>query len=195
MFEIMMIVVAIIAIALLIPYLIWRLMFGGQLRYAILTFFNIAHERDMKVDPEAEIIPSTRQPISDVMKQQAEMAKGGTSIQAQDVPQASIPATTSGINHQYTPPYRQKPVRIEDMQQAQNNNVIVTPPQPLVEDRSFKVDDPIIDDVYIDPETPSADTLDAHVPDYDSSPYGVRSADHSPGRRLRDKRYRRNASS
>lgn len=66
---------------------------------------------------------------------------------------------------------------------------------PLVETHSFGVSDPIIDDIHIEPGTPSADTLNAQPPAFDSSRFGVRSSTISPGRRLRDKRYRRNASS
>lgn len=66
---------------------------------------------------------------------------------------------------------------------------------PLVETHSFGVPDPIIDDIHIEPGTPSADTLNAQPPAHDTSRFAVRSSTISPGRRIRDGRYRRNASS
>jgi hypothetical protein len=197
MFEIIVIGAAILLIPIVVLYLIWRLMFGGMLRTVIGQFFNIAHKRDSQVDPEAPILPSTRQPISDLMRQQAEQMKPAPIGTEPQVPRASIAATSSDRKTRYEPPYRENPVTIEEGNQTipqPDNNLIAEPIQAFVEDTSFKVDDPIIDQQYIDPSTPSASTLEAHLSEEDKSPYGVRSADHSPGRVLRDKRYRRNAS-
>ena len=198
MLTIIGIAIGVVVFILFLIVLVWRMTFGGMLRGAISSFFHTLHNEDLEVDPEAPIYPNQEPRISDIMREEAEIYKGGIAsnsrVQGQ-VQQANIPPTHNPA--QYEPPYTENPATIVDNQQLANvqpNNNIVSPPQPLVEDKSFKENDPIIDEQYIDPETPSADTLDASVPESDSSPYGVRSASHSPGRRLRDKRYRRNSS-
>ncbi|MEM9954008.1 MAG: hypothetical protein AAF846_20530 [Chloroflexota bacterium] len=206
MFEIILITLGIIGIILLIPVLLWHFLLGGNLRSAITKFFNTLHGKDLRFDPEADILPSEHQPISDVMTQEAQQFKQShplplTPQQQTGLEQASIQATTVSPQSIYEPPYQETPDTMDVMNQAQitqtqqSASVIEEPVQPLVEDNSFATNDPIIDNEYIDPDTPSADTLEANIPKSDSSPYGVRSAEHSPGRRLRDKRYRRNASS
>lgn len=198
MLPILGIVIGVIVVFLVLIVVVWRLTFGGMLRGAISSFFHTLHNEDLEVDPEAPIFPNTEPRISDMMREEAEIHKGGVTSNPPNqvqIQQANIPSTIN--NAQYEPPYAENPATIARNQQQTNvqpDNNIVSPPQPLVEDKTFKQDDPVIDDQYIDPETPSADTLDASVPKSDSSPYGVRSAPHSPGRRLRDKRYRRNSS-
>ncbi len=198
MLAIIGIAIGVVVFILFLIVLVWRMTFGGMLRGAISSFFHTLHNEDLEVDPEAPIYPNQEPRISDMMRQEADIYKGGIASNTPEqgqIPQANIPSTNNTA--QYEPPYTENPATIVDNQQVasvQSDNNIVLPPQPLVEDKSFKEDDPIIDEQYIDPETPSADSLDASVPESDSSPYGVRSASHSPGRRLRDKRYRRNSS-
>lgn len=214
MFEIILIAAVIIGIVLLIPFLLWRIFLGGALRSAITTFFNVLHEKDSRVDPEAPIMPSQREPISDIMQDRAQQVKQQIPLreaQALDMPQVTVQATPSAETMavpQAHVPAAQVPTTPAHI--TQDTPAVVTPEpepvgqvppspieqpvQPLVEDNSFNQPDPVIDQSHIAPQTPSADTLDAHVPESDSSPYGVRSADHSPGRRLRDKRNQRNSS-
>lgn len=192
MFEILLIVIGIVVAAFLILYIIWRILIGGALQTALVEFFNIAHEKESFADPEAPIEPSQRQPISDAMKQIGEQAKYNPPMQQQsrfaDVPIANmsdVSVITETVNQPLT---SQQPTALPDESNSPNDL------QPLVENNTFEADDPVISKEYIDPTTPSADALDAHVPEGDDFPYGVRSADNSPGRRLRDKRYRRNSS-
>lgn len=203
MLEIIVAVVCIILVILFIIGMLWRLTFGGMLRSALFTFFGLLHKNDKDVDPEATIYPNQDPRISDVMQEQADLHKGRIAsplIKSRDIPQANIPATIHNNQHKYQPPYTENPATIVEDNSVPvqtivpNVDNVVSPVQPLVEDNTFNRDDPIIDSQYIDPETPSADTLDAHAPKLDSSPFGVRSAPHSPGRRLRDKRSNRNSS-
>ncbi|GAB5492441.1 MAG: hypothetical protein Phog2KO_26560 [Phototrophicaceae bacterium] len=204
MLEIIVAVIGVILVILFIIGMLWRLTFGGMLRSALFTFFGLLHKTDKDVDPEATIYPNQEPRISDVMQEQADLHKGGvvsSPVGHEAIPQASIPATTNHNNQtKYQPPYTENPVTIAGDNSATVQAVtptiegVVSAPQPLVEDNTFNRNDPIIDSRYIDPETPSADTLDAHTPKSDSSPFGVRSASHSPGRRLRDKRSSRNSS-
>ncbi len=198
MLPILGIVIGVVLFILLLIFIVWRLTLGRMLRTGIVSLMDVLFSNDLEIDPEAPIYPNEEPRISDMMREEAEIHKGGVTSNPPDqvqIQQANIPSTTNNV--QYEPPYTENPATIAGNQQQTNvqpDNNIVSPPQPLVEDKTFKQDDPIIDDQYIDPETPSADTLDASVPKSDSSPYGVRSAPHSPGRRLRDKRYRRNSS-
>lgn len=198
MLPILGIAIGVIVVILVLVAVVWRLTFGRMLRTAIVSLMDVLFSNDLEIDPEAPIYPNEEPRISDMMREEAEIHKGGVSSNPPNqvqIQQANIPSTTNTA--QYAPPYTGNPATIADNHQqasVQPDNNIVSPPQPLVEDITFKQDDPIIDEQYIDPETPSADTLDVHVPKSDSSPYGVRSAPHSPGRRLRDKRYRRNSS-
>ena len=203
MLEIIVVAIGVIIVILFIIAALWRFTFGGMLRTALFTFFGLLHQRDKEIDPEATIYPNQELKISDIMSEEAELHKGGLASPAvgrSDIPQASIPTTTHQNKVSYQPPYTQNPATIAEDNVPNTQAVtptiddVVSPPQPLVEDNTFNRDDPIIDSQYIDPETPSADTLDAHAPKLDSSPFGVRSANHSPGRRLRDKRSNRNSS-
>lgn len=203
MLEIVGIVIGIILVALLLPYILWRFLLGGMLRGAITGFFNTLHERESRTDFEDHRTPEQLQPISEVMEDYAQTVKQQEPLAIPTdpragIPHASIPATTQSHKKPIQQaPYQQNPVTIETTQgnpEIDTNNAVKHPPQPLVDDQTFATDDPIIDSAHIDPSTPSADTLDANIPIADSSPFGVRSADHSPGRRLRDKRYRRNSS-
>ncbi|MGB7340204.1 MAG: hypothetical protein WBC91_15005 [Phototrophicaceae bacterium] len=203
MFEIIAISIGIILVILLIPFLLWRFMIGGMLRSALTSFFNSMNNRGSRIDLEDHRTPEQLEPISTVMEDYAQAVKQQTPLPLSPNPRAGTPhapiATAPSTTKLFQqPPYQQNPVTIEATTQGipeiDTNDAIKQAPQPLVDNHTFAVDDPIIDARYIDPSTPSADTLDANIPIADSSPYGVRSADHSPGRRLRDKRYRRNSS-
>lgn len=203
--SILAITIGVIVFVLVAIFVVWRWTYGAMFRTAIFKFFGLLFSGDSKVDPEAPIYPSQEAPISDLLRQQAEVAKGSVAppvVNDMPLQQASIPATTSPNKPKYEPPYTENPVTItyDNQKVGQVDNAIVSPPQPLVEDNSFEQDDPIIDQQHIDPDTPSADTLDTHAPTLgkmaksDKSDFGVRYADHSPGRVIRDKRSSRNSS-
>ncbi|MEL6308324.1 MAG: hypothetical protein AAFR81_19835 [Chloroflexota bacterium] len=107
-----------------------------------------------------------------------------------------VPVNTQAMNAQAVPPTPPQAIP------PQNANVQPTNARPhpghalppLVESHSFGVKDPIIDDVYIEEGTPSADKLNAHPPERDTSRFAVRSSSISPGRRIRDGRSSRNSS-
>lgn len=118
-----------------------------------------------------------------------------TGTQAMNTPTSPpVPPTgTQAMNTQNIPPAspQAQPMPAQNTQSPPHPGHALP---PLVETHSFGVNDPIIDDVHIEEGTPSADTLNAHPPASDSSRFGVRSSTISPGRRLRDKRYKRNSS-
>jgi len=61
-----------IAIILLIVWWVWNVVFRRSLRKALFTFIGIAIDRDARVDPDAPIMPSEEQPLSEVLEAQAQ---------------------------------------------------------------------------------------------------------------------------
>lgn len=94
-----LITIAIIAIFLLTAIYIWNVLLRGSWRRTFFLFLGTFLEATKRVDPDAEIEPSTRVPKSDLMKAQAE------TVDFEDVleksrpptpPQAPIPASETG---------------------------------------------------------------------------------------------------
>jgi hypothetical protein len=206
MFEFMLGIGVIIIVTLLLLVGIW---FFGLWPARIKMLSDVLQEREILVDPDAEIIPKQERHSSEVLKDTAAYVKDALPVGLPQVPQQVpiIPPPTVTViqdnPNQPLPPLINAPVQpnqvLPPQVSFQPQPELREPPQPLIQRAEIlDVPNPIVD---APPGNPPADidvNLPNDLPDVGSSPgksdFGVRYSSNPAGRQLRDKRYNRNAS-
>lgn len=94
-----LITIAIVAVVVLTLIYVWNVFFFKSWRRLLFMFLGVFMETTKRVDPDAEIKPSTRIPKSDEMKAKAEAVDFEEMLDQSRPPmppQAPIPATETG---------------------------------------------------------------------------------------------------
>lgn len=173
---------------------IWFIFFKGSLRRLLVSFAGILVNKDQKIDPAAPIDVPTEAQFSDLMEARAQQIKQTGELEG--VPprpqSARIPPNERGDKARTTSD-NGWPSRIYEQIKRIPHGFRFSRLRTESDDYDQPAPDP--DDVFNDPPQPDLDAVDMidKVESSGKSYFGARFRDKNPGRRLRDRRYRRNS--